>query len=129
MIKRIVVLAIACVAWLAMAAELTPAAEAEITHLNDYLLASHCEFNRNGTWYNAADAVAHLKFKVEFLNSIGELGSSEDFIKKVASESSASGKPYLVRCTSAGLVTTSETGPWFRTELARYRDGVKAKPK
>lgn len=108
---------------------MTPAAEAEIGHLNDYLLASQCEFNRNGTWYNATDAVAHLKLKVEFLNSIGELASSEDFIKKVASGSSASGKPYLVRCGIAGAATIAETGPWFRAELARFRDGAKAKPK
>jgi hypothetical protein len=52
-------------------------------------------FIRNGNEYDAARAASHLRLK--FDHSKNRLGSAEEFIDKVASSSSLSGKPYMVR--------------------------------
>jgi len=48
----------------------------------------------------------------------GLVPDAETFIERAASEGSASGKPYLVKCSDAAPVTS---GAWFREELARFR--------
>jgi len=48
----------------------------------------------------------------------GLVGDADGFIARAASESSASGKPYLVKCGDAQPV---HSGEWFRAELARFR--------
>jgi len=97
----------------------TDTATAEIEHLFAYLGSSGCAFNRNGTWYSAAEAVDHLRSKYQYLLGKELVTSAESFIDQAASRSSMSGKPYLVRCGSAQPV---ESGPWFRAELIRFRD-------
>src|SRR5258705_10613033 len=67
---------------------------AEIAALLTRLETSGCEFNRNGVWYNAAEAKAHLVFKLGFA---GSLQSTEQFIERLATKSSMPGEPYLVR--------------------------------
>jgi Family of unknown function (DUF5329) len=47
------------------AAALSPAARAEIDALLSRLEASSCTFNRNGTWYPAAEARAQLPRKLK----------------------------------------------------------------
>ncbi len=74
----------------------TPRSEhAEITALLTRLETSGCDFNRNGVWYSATEAKAHLLRK---LDADGSLQNSEQFIERIASKSSVSGRPYLVRC-------------------------------
>ena len=90
----------------------------EVAHLFAYLKNSGCSFNRNGTWYEAAKAAAHLQQKYDYLLKKDLVSSSEDFIARAATESSMSGKPYAVRCSNAEAVPS---GPWFRAELQRYR--------
>jgi hypothetical protein len=102
----------------AFAAEPTPAARAEIAYLFEHLGKSGCRFNRNGSWYDARDAVAHLQKKYDYLLKKKLVTSSEDFIARGASESSMSGKPYLVQCGAAAPATSAD---WFRQVLARYR--------
>lgn len=96
----------------------SPTATQEIDHLFAYLKDSRCEFNRNNTWYKPADAVAHLKDKYNYLLRKDRIATAEDFIALAATESSMSGKPYLVKC-SDGVTVNSDL--WFRNELARYR--------
>lgn len=93
-------------------------ATAEIAHLIDHLGKSGCRFNRNGSWYEAGEAVAHLRRKQEYLLGKGLVTTSESFIEGAATASSVSGKPYLVKC---GETAPVESGGWFRAELARYR--------
>src|SRR5215510_10981387 len=81
-----------------MAKEPDAAAKQEIDHLMKHLAASGCQFNRNGTWYDASKAVSHLQDKYEYLLKHNQVSSAEDFVAKAASESSASGKPYFVKC-------------------------------
>ena len=100
------------------AAESTPATKLEIEHLFSYLQDSGCQFFRNGTWYGAKEAVAHLNRKYQYLQEKGLVPSAEAFIERAASESSMSGKAYRVRCGTNPAVNSAD---WFRLELERYR--------
>lgn len=103
-----------------------PSVRAEIDALLGKLQASGCQFNRNGSWHTGADAKGHLIRKLEYLQDKGTVGSTEQFIELAASRSSASGKPYLVRCGSEAPV---ESRLWLGRELSSIRAGAgKAKP-
>jgi len=102
----------------AFAGSPSPAARAEIDHLFVYLEQSGCEFFRNGDWHNAADARTHLERKYNAMVGNGQVATAEDFIARGASQSSASGKPYLVRCGGRPSVSS---GRWLTDELQRYR--------
>lgn len=108
----------------AAAAAPSAATQAEVSHLFSYLAGSNCQFNRNGSWYSAPDAAAHLKKKYDYLADKGAVTTSERFIELGASKSSVSGKPYLVKCGQAQPV---ESGPWLGAELARYRQKAEGK--
>lgn len=103
---------------LALAAP-SPMAAQEISHLFSYLKDSSCAFNRNNAWHTPTDAVAHLQNKYEYLVRKDRILSAEDFIEQAATESSMSGKPYLVKCAD-GIPVKSAI--WFKDELARYRN-------
>jgi Family of unknown function (DUF5329) len=93
-------------------------AKKEIDHLIAHLQSSGCEFNRNGSWYDAASAVGHIQRKYAYLLDHNLVPTTEAFIERAASESSMSGKPYLVRCHGQPEV---RSGDWFRAELSSYR--------
>jgi hypothetical protein len=117
-------LLICCVAITATAAPLSPAARAEIDGLLVRLVASGCEFNRNGSWYTAAEAKSHLLQKLKYLEDRGMVQTTEQFVEMAASRSSISGQPYLVRCGSSGPV---QSGQWLRSELHDLRSASPAK--
>jgi hypothetical protein len=97
-----------------------PAAAAiEISYLLGLIEQSRCEFFRNGTWYDAQRAQAHLRAKYDMLTATDQIKSAEDFIEKAASNSSMSGQPYQIRCSGAAATTTRQ---WFSAALARYRN-------
>lgn len=104
--------------------EPSPQTAQEISHLLDYLQHSGCEFNRNGSWYKAPDAVKHLNKKYEYLLKKGWVSSAEVFIERAATESSMSGKPYLVKC---GASEALESKLWFSKELSAFRQSHKHK--
>jgi hypothetical protein len=106
------------------AAPLAPAARAEIDGLMARLSASACAFNRNGSWYTAAEAAPHLLRKLQYLAERGLVESAEQFIDRAASSSSVSGQPYLVRC---GDGTPVESGVWFRAQLQAIRSSGHSK--
>ena len=90
----------------------------EISHLFSYLKSSGCKFNRNGKWYAAEAASKHLQTKYDYLVKEGLITSTESFVELGATESSTSGKPYLVQCAGSAPV---ESATWFRAELTRLR--------
>ena len=92
--------------------------EKEIRHLLDHLQNAPCEFNRNGKWYTAEEAVAHIQHKYQYLMKKGLIDSTEQFIDRAASESSLSGKPYMVKCGASEPIKSSD---WFYNELRRFR--------
>jgi len=94
------------------------AAQIEINHLLGLIEQSGCEFFRNGTWYDAQRAQAHLRAKYEILAADGQIKTAEDFIEKAASNSSMSGRPYQIRCAGAAAMTTNQ---WFSAALTRLR--------
>ena len=96
------------------------AARAEIERLLAFVANSGCQFNRNGTWYPAPEASAHLADKERYLAERGQITSAEDFIAKAATKSSMTGKPYTVRCGSEPVIASDE---WLTAELRRFRQG------
>jgi hypothetical protein len=99
-------------------AEPAAATKTEIVYLFSQLTSSGCEFNRNGTWYSAADATAHLRKKYEYLTQKNLISSTEDFINNAASKSSMSGAPYFVKCKDIPQV---ESATWFKNALLKFR--------
>lgn len=75
------------------------AARAEQARIDALLAAvavSGCQFERNGSVYSAGDGAAHLRSK---LDSAGDrVQTAAEFIERIASASSQSGKPYRVLC-------------------------------
>ena len=57
--------------------------------------AGTADFIRNGSEHNAADAESHLRLKLSKTKK--RLSTAEQFVDKVASGSSISGKPYQVK--------------------------------
>jgi hypothetical protein len=94
-------------------------AQVEINYLLGYVEISGCEFFRNGTWYDSVKAQSHLRDKYNYLKARNRINSAEDFISQAASQSSLSGQPYEVRCSSGCEATT--TNQWLRDVLVRYR--------
>jgi hypothetical protein len=112
--------------WLLLGLALAPVARAappavaqtEINYLLRSIESSACEFFRNGSWYDAKKAAAHLRDKYEILATRDRIQTAEDFIEQAATKSSLSGQPYQVRCSGDKAVTTNQ---WLRDLLARYR--------
>lgn len=117
--RSIVALCAALTSVSAISAEPSATAKQEIQHLFSYLEGSGCEFFRNGTWYDGKAAVVHLQKKYQYLVDKGMVSTAESFIDKGASESSMSGKPYLVRCGASAKPVESAT--WLKAELVKYR--------
>lgn len=105
------------------AAEISPTVEREVTMLLDALGTSDCRFYRNGSWYIASDAQAHLTRKYEYLRKKKLIGSSEDFIANGGTKSSSSGEPYQVQCSREQSVPSSE---WLSAVLHRLRSSSSA---
>jgi hypothetical protein len=93
-------------------------AQAEINYLLGFIEDSACEFFRNGSWYDAKKAAAHLRDKYEMLATGDRIHTAEDFIEEAATKSSLSGQPYQVRCSGDKAVATNQ---WLRDMLTRYR--------
>lgn len=100
------------------AASLPEPARAEIQSLLAALQSSGCEFKRNGTWYSGADARSHLQRKLDYLADRNAIATAEQFIQLGATESSSSGKPYLVRC---GNAPETESRIWLNAKLSEIR--------
>jgi hypothetical protein len=99
----------------ALAAPTPASVSVEITSLMTRLEHAGCEFNRNGSWYSGTEAKAHLLLK---LGAAGDFQSAEQFIERVASRSSMSGRPYLVRCEVSPPIESSE---WLTAQLKEIR--------
>lgn len=100
---------------------LSPASRSEIEGLLSELARSNCQFNRNGTWYGAEEASAHLRKKLEYLDGKGALHSADDFIALAGTRSSRSGTAYAVRC---GEETPQASSEWLGRQLGEMRRGA-----
>lgn len=73
-------------------------------------------FIRNGSSYDAASAARFVREKWKSRES--EVRSAEDFIEHVASVSSTTSKPYLIRYSDGREIKSAD---YLRAELARVR--------
>lgn len=83
--------------------------EQDVEYLLSEISASNCEFIRNGSRYSADEAVEHMRMKYDYAKD--DIETVDDFIKKVGSRSSFSGRTYMIECPSQNV---TETGPWLR---------------
>ena len=90
-------------------------ADREIEYLLAYVAGSGCVFVRNGDDHDAADAADHLRLKYDRGRRYAD--TTEQFIDRLASESSWTGKAYSVTCGD----TTEPSGDWLHRALAEYR--------
>ncbi len=116
--SRALFLAVALSASVAVASEARSGVDREVAHLLGHLEMSDCQFNRNGTWYNGADAAQHINTKYRFLVERDLVETTEQFIERAGTGSSLSGNAYMVRCGDADPVPSAD---WFLGELTRYR--------
>lgn len=112
---RYVTIALLLVAAVAYASD--PAMDAEIDYLLESVGDSDCVFIRNGDEHEAAAAKAHLQMKRR--KGRRYYDSAEEFIDRIASRSSWSGKEYRIRC--GDREQTAKV--WFKTRLDRCRHG------
>jgi len=90
----------------------------EVNYLLGYVAGSGCEFYRNGSWYSAQKAQAHLRDKYKYLHENNLSDSTEHFIDRAATQSSFSGKAYQIRCAGSAPVASQL---WLREKLAALR--------
>ena len=95
-----------------------PAAAREIEGLIVALGASGCDFERNGSWYPAKKAEAHLRRKYDYLRERGGAGTAEQFIASAGTRSSMSGRAYRVRCPGKPVV---DSAAWLQSRLRQMR--------
>lgn len=97
--------------------------DAEIDFLLDTVAASDCTFIRNGKEHSAADARDHLAMKRK--RGRRYYDSTDQFIERIASSSSWSGKLYLIAC--AGEEARPIRG-WYLERLDDFRARQAAAP-
>lgn len=96
--------------------------QAEIAHLLDYVASPGCRFQRNGSWHQGDEARSHLRKKYDYLRKRDLVTNAESFIERAATQSSMSGRDYLVQCGEGKPVASSA---YLRAELARHRAAAK----
>ncbi len=90
----------------------------EINYLINSVGGSGCSFIRNGERYSGKEARQHLRSKRRLNAHL--IHSAEDFIEKIASRSSTSGKPYLISCRGKEQQMARQ---WF-TRLLELRRSI-----
>lgn len=91
----------------------------EVNALLDYVDGSGCDFQRNGTWHSAHEAQLHLRDKFNYLVAWRRLDTTEQFIERVATQSSLTSRAYMVRCRGEPAITSKK---WLDGELLRLRN-------
>jgi hypothetical protein len=91
--------------------------EVEITYLLNAVSQSGCTFTRNNEQYAAEDAADHLRLK--YSRGKRYATSAEQFIDRLATESSWTGTPYAITCEGA----TEPSAQWLHRALSDYREG------
>lgn len=104
-------------AWPAGAAP-PPVAAREIEGLIAALGASGCDFQRNGRWYPAKKAEAHLRRKYDYLRERDRVATAEQFIALAGTRSSMSGSAYRVRCPGRPVADSAD---WLQGRLRAMR--------
>src|SRR5215469_10837033 len=114
--SRLFAVALLTFAAVATATDRLPAEDARIEYLLTVVASLHdAQFIRNGTAYDSAAAVRHMRTKLRVAG--GRVKTAEDFIRYCGSESSFSGKPYEIRFPDGHVVLSAD---FLRQELAEF---------
>jgi hypothetical protein len=97
-------------------ASLADTMDEEIDYLLNAVEKSDCTFVRNGKRHSGEDARAHLQSKRR--HNAHLFDSADEFIERIASKSSMSGKSYLISCKGQNQQTAAE---WFTALLMQRR--------
>jgi hypothetical protein len=100
---------------LAVHAENSTDTSNEIEFLLHAIGSSNCSFERNGTAHSAPQAEEHLRMK--YNKARKHVATADEFIDKLASESSWTGKPYFIKCQD----TEEPSRNWLSTKLTELR--------
>jgi hypothetical protein len=92
------------------------AEDAEIEYLLASVGQSNCTFVRNGNAHPSVEAADHLRMKYE--RAGWRVKGADQFIERIATKSSLSGKPYTIQCDGD---EPCPTGRWLTERLAEYR--------
>jgi hypothetical protein len=111
--------------FLALASSTPVLVRTEIDALLAKLQSSGCQFERNGSWYSAAEAEDHILRKFEYIDGKNGIQTTEQFIELAASKSSSSGKPYRVQCGAEGAIQSQQ---WLSRQLLLIRAPSAAAP-
>ena len=114
--KLIIALLVACGLAVSVAVADDAVLDEEINHLISAIGASGCEFVRNGKRYSSEKAEDHIR--VKYRRGKRYATTTENFIERLASQSSMSKEPYWIECEGDPPV---KSGDWLRAELERYR--------
>ena len=93
-------------------------AEREINHLIGQVENSGCAYIRNGSEHDAGSAADHLRLKYKRGKRYAD--TAEQFIDRLASESSWTGEAYELRCGNV----TEPSADWLHRELRSYRNSA-----
>ena len=110
------VLALTAFLFVASAALAEDNTEQEIDYLLNAVANSDCAFIRNGKEHDPEAARDHLNLKRRRGKRF--YATADEYVEKLASSSSWSGKPYFIRC---GDSEQQPAGEWFMAVLLEYR--------
>jgi len=88
----------------------------EIEFLLTSIGSSDCTFTRNGIDHSAEKAESHLRMK--YGKARRYIADADDFIDRLASESSWTGIDYSITCPESGKQSSRD---WLNEKLADYR--------
>ncbi len=104
---------VAALALLAVPAWAARTEQARIDALLAAVETSGCQFERNGSQYSAVEGAKHLRTK---LDGAGDrVQTAAQFIERIATGSSQSGKPYRVLCPGQPAMPSRA---WLEARLA-----------
>jgi len=114
--SRLLVVALLTIATVATASNRVPAEDVRIEYLLTVVASlQDAQFIRNGTAYDSAAAVKHMRAKLRVAG--GRVKTAEDFIRYCASESSVSGQPYEIHFPDGRVVLSAD---FLRQKLAEF---------
>ena len=87
----------------------------EVEYLLSFVQSSGCTFHRNGSDHDAAGAADHLRLK--YRRGGKYVNNAEQFIDRLATESSWTGQKYTVSCQGE----EQGSGEWLHQALDDYR--------
>jgi len=94
----------------------TEVSDPEIEYLLTTIGSSQCIFTRNGKDHSSDSAEAHLRMK--YGKARRHIADADEFIDRLASESSWTGVAYSINCEGSAKLTSRE---WLTKRLSTYR--------